>query len=197
MKLTHRVNGMKNIPQFHLELVRDRSIPITSVSNTGEYVQVFHSLLDSSPVEKLVVLYVNMTSEVIGAEVIATGALGNVSATAREIFRGAICACVDRIVIGHNHPHGKCLPSYQDIIMTSTLINVGAILGIQLIDSVIVNPIGDHYSIFERQNECISMVHQEEAVDKLEQIMSELARVRKVPIANLTINAKNQNHAKT
>ena len=56
----------------------------------------------------------------------------------REVFRKAIAAGSNAIIIAHNHPSNSTDPSPADIKVAKTLEKCGDILGIQLLDSLII-----------------------------------------------------------
>ena len=57
---------------------------------------------------------------------------------AREVFKAAIVANAQAIVLGHNHPSGDPAPSESDIKMTRDLIRAGQLLRIEVLDDVVV-----------------------------------------------------------
>jgi DNA repair protein RadC len=173
----------KKVPLLHLELVREKTINYQKINQTRDIVQILHQMLDKSPVEQFVVIYINSNnSEIIGVEKIAIGTLDQVKFTLKEMFRGAICACVNRIAIGHNHPYGACKPSCDDIVLTSMAINIASLLGIRVMDHIIVSPNGDYYSIWNNRVKCFKSVHDIRAKQKLVKLQAnnQLAKLTKL-----------------
>jgi DNA repair protein RadC len=150
--------GKEEVPVYHLELVRDRSIPYKPSFLAQDAASILHSMLDTSPVEQFVTIYLNSKGEMVGAEKVAMGDLESVAIGMRNIFRGAIAASVPRIVMGHNHPHGDPMASDQDLLLTSMAIQAGMVLGIQIVDHVIVSPDGRHFSIWDHQEEMLGRI---------------------------------------
>jgi DNA repair protein RadC len=60
----------------------------------------------------------------------------------REIFADAISDRAAGIVFVHNHPSGNTEPSKEDIAITQRLVEVGKIVGIEVIDHIIVGKNG-------------------------------------------------------
>ena len=139
------------VPLYHLEIVRDRSVSFKRVTPTANAAAVLHDLLDKSPVEQFVVIYLSSMLEMIGCEKISLGSVEYCVVPIADTFRGAIKAASPRIILGHCHPLGPPTPSDQDIVLTSRLSQAGAILGIEIWDHVIVSPDGTHYSFFDNQ----------------------------------------------
>lgn len=129
-----------SIPLYRLELVRDRSVPFRSVKGLGQAVEILHELLDRSPTEQMVVLYLDANQDLVGSEYVQNGNLAN-------IFRGAIAASVPSIVIGHNHADADVKPSKADWDFTDKALRIGADLGINVVDHIIVSPTGTHLSM--------------------------------------------------
>lgn len=81
--------------------------------------------------------------------VVAVGTAHTVDVHPRDVFREAIRRNAAAIVLGHNHPSGDVAPSESDVEITRRLAEVGALVGIPVVDHVIV---GDsHSSIRERR----------------------------------------------
>ena len=151
-----------SIPLFHLELVRDRSVPFQSLKRTEQCAEILHNLLDKSPVEQMVVIYLDTSLNMVGVEKVGLGTTTMVSVTMSEIFRGAIVASVPFIVLGHNHPSDDSTPSAPDWDLTDKARDMGAQLGIDVLDHIVVTPTGKHVSMkaedIKQQNNFISSI---------------------------------------
>ena len=66
-----------------------------------------------------------------------------------EIFRIAILSNASSIFICHNHPSGDTRPSEEDIKQTKKIGQIGNLLGINLIDSLILGDNGEYLSLRE------------------------------------------------
>jgi len=162
--------GECSVPVFHLELVRDYSIPFEKVTLLENSVKVLHAMLDKSPVEQFVCLHVNSAGEMVGAERIAIGDMEMVHVGIANIFRGAILAGVPKIIVGHNHPSGSVEPSDQDLTLTGLIINASILINITMWDHVIVSPRGNHFSIIENQEAMLArlkLMQVKSLVDKM------------------------------
>ena len=137
-------------PLYHLELVKDRDIPYEgNGKTTAQAAQVLHNLLDRSPTENMVVLYLNSSAEIIGAERVGMGGLESVGTDPTELFRGALVKAAPEILLSHNHPNGDVRPSPQDLLMTMNTMSLASMLHIRLRDHIVVGPNGKHFSIRE------------------------------------------------
>ena len=57
---------------------------------------------------------------------------------AGAIFREALKAGAEEIIVAHNHPSGDLTPSRADIAMTAKLREAGNLLGVSLLDHLIL-----------------------------------------------------------
>ena len=56
----------------------------------------------------------------------------------REVFKGALLANANCIMLAHNHPSGNPEPSSADKQVTSILVKAGKLLDVQVLDHIIV-----------------------------------------------------------
>lgn len=75
---------------------------------------------------------------VIEKRVVFMGTLNESLVHPREIFVDAVSDRAAAIIIAHNHTSIDSNPSEQDILVTNRMINVGRILGIEVLDHIIV-----------------------------------------------------------
>lgn len=88
--------------------------------------------------ESFVVIYLDTRRKYMGHSVIATGLVDSVSVHAREVFRGAIMANAQAVLIMHNHPSGNPSPSEADIRVTRDLIRAGQLLKLEVLDHIVM-----------------------------------------------------------
>lgn len=135
------------IPTYHVQLVRE---PLTLTSSTpDDAVGPLRSLCcERGDREVMAVLYLDGVNHVLGAEVVAMGAMHGLVTDAKSILRGALIAGADGIVLGHNHPSGVLTPSPADLAMTRAVAKAGDLIGVPLLDHVIFSDT-DHRSMLE------------------------------------------------
>ena len=92
--------------------------------------------------EYFYILLLDTKNNIISKEQISVGILDASIVHPREIFRPAIKNSASRVILIHNHPSGDPSPSEEDLSITSKLIEVGELIGIDVLDHVIV---GDSY----------------------------------------------------
>lgn len=88
------------------------------------------------------VLFINSRRKITGIHLIAVGILDQVVIHAREVFKPAILANAQAIIVVHNHPSGDTTPSEPDIKITRELRNAGQLLRIEVLDHIIVSDTG-------------------------------------------------------
>lgn len=140
------------VPVFEVELTRQKNINIHSGETLDEAVQVIRAMLGKSPVEQMLVLYLDIHKNIIGVERIGIGTITSVATSFSTLMRGAILSGVEDIIIAHNHTIGPAVPSDADLEMTGMALSVGAMLGIKLYDHIILGPDGTHYSMWDNRN---------------------------------------------
>jgi len=81
-------------------------------------------------------------SNLIQKRTVFIGTLNQSIVHPREVFADAISDRAAGIIFVHNHPSGDPTPSKQDIEITKRLVEVGKIVGIEVIDHVIISKNG-------------------------------------------------------
>ena len=100
--------------------------------------------------EHFIAIYLDSKNRIIKEETISIGILNQTIIHPREVFRGAIQASANSIIVIHNHPSGEPTPSSDDIKVTEVLAKAGEIIGITLLDHIII---GDTYHSFKESGE--------------------------------------------
>ena len=98
--------------------------------------------------EYFYVVLLDTKNKIIRSEEISVGILDASIVHPREIFKSAIRASASRIILVHNHPSGDPTPSEEDLSITRKLIDVGELVGIEVLDHVIIGR-DKYYSYIE------------------------------------------------
>lgn len=88
--------------------------------------------------EELLVIFLDIKNYVIKKKTIFIGTVNQSTVHPRDIFREAIYYNAVSLIICHNHPSGVTKPSYNDDLFTNNLLNIGKIMGINVIDHLII-----------------------------------------------------------
>lgn len=108
-------------------------------------------LFDNLKQECFYCLYLNSKKELIERKLLFMGTINKSVVHPREIFKEAYRLSASSIVCLHNHPSGDSTPSYQDISLTKSLVKIGEINGIPVVDHLIITDKG-YYSFYENKS---------------------------------------------
>ena len=100
--------------------------------------------------EYFIVFYLDVNNQVIKKETISIGTLNASLVHPREVFEPAVKYFAAQIILVHNHPSGVSEPSEEDIKLTKRLVEVGEIMGIEVVDHVILTE-KSYFSFKERR----------------------------------------------
>lgn len=96
-------------------------------------------------------LYLNQKQELIERKLLFMGTINRSIVHPREVFKEAYLLSASSIVCIHNHPSNDVRPSREDIRFTSSLVEIGKIQGIPILDHIIIGETG-YYSFYENHN---------------------------------------------
>ncbi|UQZ84557.1 hypothetical protein SK3146_03812 [Paenibacillus konkukensis] len=88
--------------------------------------------------EHFCILHLNTKNHLIQKDTISIGSLNSAIVHPREVFRAAIKRSSASILLAHNHPSGDPSPSPEDVQLTKRLVEVGDVVGIEVLDHVII-----------------------------------------------------------
>lgn len=140
------------IPIYSLKLSRDgtATFPAADFSSPKDAVPLFQRLIGSADREHVAALLLDRLHRPIAVTIVGIGALNTARIRPREVFRAALIAGAEEIVLAHNHPSGNPDPSPADVLATKSLLHVGEQIGIAIIDHLIVAPTGRFSSLRDR-----------------------------------------------
>lgn len=93
-------------------------------------------------------IYLNPHCEVIERRLLFMGTMNRSVVHPREIFKYAYLNSASSIVCVHNHPSGTINPSVEDIRFTESVVKIGKLNAIPVVDHVIVGN-NSYYSFYE------------------------------------------------
>ena len=111
-----------------------------------ESARIVAKLIGDCDREHFAALYLDGRHAVTHVHVLSVGTTQGALVHPREVFKGAFLANAAALIIGHNHPSGDVTPSSEDHAVTSRLRQVGELLGIKLLDSLVVGPSTSFYA---------------------------------------------------
>lgn len=96
-------------------------------------------------------LYLDSKKELIERKLLFMGTVNKSLVHPREIFKEAYLLSASSIICMHNHPSGNPNPSTDDIVLTSSLLEIGKIQKIPIVDHIIFGS-NSYYSFYENNN---------------------------------------------
>lgn len=100
--------------------------------------------------ETLIALFLNSSNQIIGALEIGSGGINSCTMDVRHLLQPAILSNCVGVILAHNHPSGKCLPSEADIKLTEQCFYALGVFDINLMDHIIVTKDNGFYSFSEK-----------------------------------------------
>jgi DNA repair protein RadC len=108
------------------------------IKNPEDIIRAVSKKLKGKKKEHFLLLLLDTRNHVISIQTISIGSLDSSIVHPREVFKEAISACAASVVFVHNHPSGDPEASEDDIKLTKRLVEVGEILGIEVLDHIII-----------------------------------------------------------
>ena len=99
--------------------------------------------------EHFVCLFLNTKNRVLAQETVSIGTLDASLVHPREVFRAAMKHGAASMICIHNHPSGDPTPSREDINITKRLMEVGELVGIEVLDHIVIGD-NQYVSLKER-----------------------------------------------
>ncbi len=137
------LNLMRSVMRrYSLEQIKQRK----EIKNPESVVQFCQASLQGEANEIFEVIYLTIRNTVIGVDRITIGTIDRASISPRKIIENALKQKAAGLIFVHNHPSGEPTPSQEDIMLTETLSQIAAPLGIMVLDHIIVGQ-GKFFSI--------------------------------------------------
>ncbi|PFE50767.1 DNA repair protein RadC [Bacillus cereus] len=99
---------------------------------------LFKQFLDGADREYFIVLCLDIKNQPTAINVCHIGSLNSSIVHPREVLKLAIISNAASIIVAHNHPSNDPTPSREDLEVTKRLIEVGKVVGIEVLDHLIV-----------------------------------------------------------
>lgn len=143
IELGKRVYNTKNIDEINF-------------SNTQNVFEYFKNIFLNEKQENFYAVYLNTKNKVISCKLLFKGTINKSCVHPREIFKMAFLESAYSLIVVHNHPSGEVMPSKEDIEVTKSLMEIGSLVGIPLLDHIIVGK-DNYYSFYENMNKAKKM----------------------------------------
>ena len=128
-----------NLKMFELKKIQTDfpNVKITKSKESYEFIKNFYGD-DIEIFESVFALFLNNANNTIGYAKISQGGITGTVVDVRIIAKYAVESMATSVIIAHNHPSGKTIPSEFDNNITKSLKEGLKILGIHLIDHLII-----------------------------------------------------------
>src|SRR5213593_661151 len=113
----------------------DQRTEIRSAEDVWALVGAEMALLEQ---EELRIILLNTRSQVIRVCAVYRGGVHSVVVRIADLFRDAVREGCPSIIVVHNHPSGDPKPSTEDLSLTKQLMEVGHLLGVEVLDHVVI-----------------------------------------------------------
>ena len=100
--------------------------------------------------EYFYVCYLDSKKYLIERKLLFMGTVDRSLVHPREVFKNAYLCSASGIICMHNHPSGDLVPSRADLEITKTLVEIGRIQGIDVLDHLIVSDT-NYFSFYDNK----------------------------------------------
>ena len=146
------IKVLEKVNVVSIQLVKERSLAYGSkrINCPQDAASIVGDFLAGADREHFVVICLDTKNNVNALNTVSVGTLNSSLVHPREVFKAAILANSNGIILSHNHPSGDPTPSREDLEITKRLAEVGKIMGIEVIDHVVIGDNGKYVSFQER-----------------------------------------------
>ncbi len=131
--------------RIYLKEINEKKEILNNSKKVYEYTKY---LFDGKNQELFYCLYFNTKQQLVGEKLLFIGTVNRSITHPREIFKYAYLNSASSIICIHNHPSGDTNPSRDDIDFTDSLVKIGLVQKIPIIDHIIVSD-KNYYSFRE------------------------------------------------
>ncbi|MDD2203624.1 MAG: DNA repair protein RadC [Bacilli bacterium] len=123
----------------------------TKFNNPLSIYEYFRYKINDIKQEYFYCLYLDNKKNLIDYKLLFMGTINMSIVHPREIFKNAYLLSASSIICLHNHPSGNSKPSMEDKKITTNLVEIGKLLGIEVVDHIIISN-NDFYSFYENND---------------------------------------------
>lgn len=123
---------------------------VKKITSSRDAYQVLYPKLSDLNHEEIWVLLLNRSNRIEKTMRISEGGISSTVIDVRLVLREALNLYASGIILAHNHPTNNCLPSEQDLRITTKLKDAARIMDISLLDHLII--CGESYYSFADEN---------------------------------------------
>ena len=141
----------RHLPVYALQVVREGSVKAATgaIAGPADAASIFETFIGHRDREYLVSMLLDTRMKILGLNVVSIGSLNASLCHPREVFKPALLLNAAAMIVAHNHPSGDAAPSREDLALHTRLKEVGALIGIAVLDHLIIGAPGHFVSIKE------------------------------------------------
>ena len=124
--------------RYEVETRPERSPEAEQIATSKQVFDLLRAEMSPLAQEQVRVLLLDRQLRIVGQRTIYQGNAYSALVRPAEIFRPAIVESAPSLIVVHNHPSGDATPSQADINLTKDLVEVGKLLGVELLDHVVI-----------------------------------------------------------
>lgn len=129
---------------------KEKKIEI-KLNNSSIIYEYFKDKFINEKQENFYAIYLDSKSNLISYKLLFKGTLNSSCVHPREIFKYAHLESAYSIIVMHNHPSGDSTPSKEDEKTTKTLMEIGKLMSIPIVDHIIFGK-DNYFSFYEYLN---------------------------------------------
>ena len=124
--------------RYEVETRPERSPDREQISTSNQVFDLLRAEMSPLAQELVRVLLLDRQLRIVGQRTIYQGNAYSALVRAAEVFKPAIVESAPSLIVVHNHPSGDATPSQNDINLTKDLVEVGRLLGVELLDHIVI-----------------------------------------------------------
>ncbi len=129
---------IKLIPEIQRTYMRDKLNNVKIINGTSEAKKFFATEFANAVSEKFMMLCLDSKNKILKCSKISEGSITATEVNIRKIAQEAMSVNAVSVILAHNHPGGRAIPSAGDVRMTKAIIAALLPLDIVVWDHIIV-----------------------------------------------------------
>ncbi len=121
------------------------------LNNSIKIYEYFKDMFINEKQENFYAIYLDSKSKLISYKLLFKGTINTSCVHPREVFKYAFLESAYSIIVIHNHPSGDATPSMQDEEVTMSLMQIGKVMAIPVVDHIIFG-YNNYFSFYEYMN---------------------------------------------
>lgn len=141
-----KIKGLGRVKAIQLKAVVELASRISTprkiirriITSPEEVANILMADMKDETQEIMKVLILNTRNEIVRIATVGIGTANFNLIEVRDVFKEPIRSNATKIILAHNHPSGDPSPSKSDITFSVKMREIGAVMGIEVLDHVII-----------------------------------------------------------